>query len=187
MLKLDPSFYPLDTMDNVTYRRCYGCMAASITQSLKLLQALITAGSPRDPFDLSFLGFLLRLSQAAGSTTVKEQIRNALCFFVKDDPLATTQLTDMISSRVIKALDKESWSDLSFETSEEISMLASLLQMYDGCWEIKLRSLMKVFMSSLKRLQDPLGTDTGLLPCLKIIQSFIKIPVLPSVRLKCLN
>jgi hypothetical protein len=58
-------------------------MASSITLSLKLLQALITAGSPRDPFDLSFLSFLLRLSQSAGSTALKEQVKNALCFFVK--------------------------------------------------------------------------------------------------------
>jgi hypothetical protein len=79
--------------------RCYGCMASSITLSLKLLQALITAGSPRDPFDLSFLSFLLRLSQSAGSTLLKEQVKNALCFFVKDDMLATSQLTEMINSR----------------------------------------------------------------------------------------
>lgn len=94
MLKVDPVAYTLDSVDTVTYRtlrpnfyfydlwhiivwryfsliflgRCYGCRASSITLSLKLLQALITAGSPRDPFDLSFLSFLLRLSQSAGST-----------------------------------------------------------------------------------------------------------------------
>src|SRR4051794_36847785 len=74
-------------------------MASSITLSLKLLQALITAGSPRDPFDPFFLSFLLRLSQSAGSTALKEQVKNALCFFVKDDSMATIQLTDLITSR----------------------------------------------------------------------------------------
>ncbi|ODM96234.1 E3 ubiquitin-protein ligase UBR4, partial [Orchesella cincta] len=174
MLKLDPTAYALDTMDNITFRRCYGCMASSITLSLKLLQALITAGSPRDPFDLSFLSFLLRLSQSAGSTALKEQVKNALCFFVKDDSLATSQLTDMINTRVIAALNKESWSDVSFETSEEISLLSSLLQMYDSCWEIKLKSLMKIFTHAVNRLRDPSVTETGLLPCLKIIHNFIR-------------
>ena len=60
---------------------------------------IFTAGSPRDPFDPFFLSFLLRLSQSAGSTALKEQVKNALCFFVKDDALATVQLTDMITSR----------------------------------------------------------------------------------------
>lgn len=174
MLKLDPTAYALDTMDNITFRRCYGCIASSITLSLKLLQALITAGSPRDPFHQTFLSFLLRLSQSAGSTALKEQVKNALCFFVKDDPLATSQLTDMINSRVIAALNKESWSDVSFETSEEISLLSSLLQMYDSCWEIKLRSLMKIFTHAVNRLKDPSVTETGLLPCLKIIHNFIR-------------
>jgi E3 ubiquitin-protein ligase UBR4 len=149
-------------------------MASSITLSLKLLQALITAGSPRDPFDLSFLSFLLRLSQSAGSTALKEQVKNALCFFVKDDSLATSQLTEMINSRVSSALNRGTWNDVSFETSEEISLLSSLLQMYDSCWEIKLRSLMKIFIQSVDRLRTPTSSESGLLSCLKIIQTFIR-------------
>jgi predicted N-formylglutamate amidohydrolase len=78
-------------------------------------------------------------------------------------------------SRVIAALNKETWSDVSFETSEEISLLSSLLQMYDSCWEIKLRSLMKVFTHAVNRLKDPSVTEPGLLPCLKIIHSFIRL------------
>lgn len=74
-------------------------MASGITLSLKLLQALITAGSSRDTFDPSFLSFLLRLSQSAGSTILKEQVKNALCFFVKDDSVATSQLTELINNR----------------------------------------------------------------------------------------
>ena len=81
--------------------KCYGCMASGITLSLKLLQSLITASSPRDPFESSFLHFLLRLSQSAGSTILKEQLKNALCFFVKDDFAATSQLTDLITSRYV--------------------------------------------------------------------------------------
>ena len=72
------------------------------------------------------------------------------------------------------ALNKETWSDVSFETSEEISLLASLLQMYDSCWEIKLRSLIGIFTHAINRLRDPRVTETGLLPCLKIIQNFIR-------------
>ena len=47
------------------------------------------------------------------------------------------------------------------------------LMFYLG-WEIKLRSLMEIFTHAVKRLQDPAVTEAGLLPCLKIIQDFIR-------------
>ena len=76
--------------------------------------------------------------------------------------------------RVLSALSKETWADVSFETAEEISLLSSLLQMYDSCWEIKLRSLMKIFTHAIQRLKDPSVCESGVLPCLKIIQHFIR-------------
>lgn len=98
MLKVEPVGAAVE-WGRVGSRGCYGCMAASLTLSLKLVQALITGGL--HPFCPSFLSFLLRLSQNAGSTLLKEQLKAALCFFVKDDPTATQQLTDMINSRCI--------------------------------------------------------------------------------------
>lgn len=82
-------------------------------------------------------------------------------------------LTQFISS-VSSALNRGTWNDVSFETSEEISLLSSLLQMYDSCWEIKLRSLMKIFIQAVDRLRIPASSEAGLLSCLKIIQIFIR-------------
>lgn len=75
---------------------------------------------------------------------------------------------------VSAAFSRGTWNDVSFETSEEISLLSSLLQMYDSCWEIKLRSLMKIFIQAVDRLRNPTSNESGLLPCLKIIQNFIR-------------
>jgi hypothetical protein len=63
---------------------------------------------------------------------------------------------------------------VSFETAEEISLLSSLLQMYDSCWEIKLRSLMRIFIQAVEKLKEPSRSDAGILSCLKIIQTFIR-------------
>lgn len=108
---------------------------------------------------------------------MQEEIRQLLCILTNDNPTATNDLCILIMERINVSLDGHIMStDLGSNIRHEISLLASLLQIKDDCWDVRLRCMVELFLKACEDTRSPLVMESIILPCLKIWYSIIKPP-----------
>lgn len=106
---------------------------------------------------------------------MQEEIRQLLCILTNDNPTATNELCNLIMERISVSLDGHVMStDLGSNIRHEISLLASLLQIKDDCWDVRLRCMVELFLKACEDTRSPLVMESIILPCLKIWYSIIK-------------
>lgn len=106
---------------------------------------------------------------------MQEEIRQLLCILTNDNPMATNELCVLIMERISVSLDGHMMSsDLGSNIRHEVSLLASLLQIKDDCWDVRLRCMVELFLKACEDTRSPLVMESIILPCLKIWYSIIK-------------
>lgn len=110
-----------------------------------------------------------------GSVQMQDEIRQLLCILTNDNPTATNDLCNLIMDRINISLEGHVISsDLGSSIRHEISLLASLLQIRDECWEMRLRCMVELFLKACEDTRSPLVMESVILPCLKIWYTIVK-------------
>ncbi|XP_054271979.1 E3 ubiquitin-protein ligase UBR4-like isoform X4 [Macrosteles quadrilineatus] len=155
--------------------RCYGCASAATEHCLTLLRALaVTPSSRKILCAQGLIQELVEFNLRKGTVQVQEEVRQLLCMVTRDNPEATESLCSLIMERISVTMRGHGTVDLGYSVRPEIALLAALIQKEDSCWELKLRSVMQLFLMASKDNKSPVVMESVLLPCLKILQSLIK-------------
>lgn len=56
-----------------------------------------------------------------------------------------------------------------------MALLAAMVQKEDDCWELKLSCMMSLFLKACEDAKSPTVMESVILPCLKILQSLMKM------------
>ena len=173
--------------------KCFGCAAASVEHCLTLLRALATNPEARQTlFELGVISELMDNNLRRGSNSVKCETRKLLSYLTKDNAEAVDKLNSLLYARIKMAL-KSSSVDLLDSTRHEMSLLAFTVQRYlfiahkshckincilisrdDSCWEIRMKFVFKIFRLATAKGNNSAALEGIILPCLKILQSFVK-------------
>ncbi|CAG9835872.1 unnamed protein product [Diabrotica balteata] len=166
--------------------RCYGCSTAATEHCLTLLRAL--AHNPTTRQVLCSQGLIQELvwnNLRNGSIHSQEEVRQLLCVLTKDNRSATEELCNLLMERISLSLNGHiSSADLGTSVRHEIALLAAMVQKEDDCWELKLRCMMNLFLKACEGSRSPLVMESIILPCLKILQSLMKVPEPGSKKTK---
>ncbi|XP_044730066.1 E3 ubiquitin-protein ligase UBR4 isoform X3 [Chrysoperla carnea] len=158
--------------------RCYGCASAATEHCLTLLKAL--AGHIPSRLALCDLGLVQELVEnnlRKGSVQMQEEVRQLLCMLTRDNEPSTRKLCELLMERITLSLrNPSSAPDFGSGVRHEIMLLAAMVQKEDDCWEMKLRSMVQLFLMACKDSKSPLVMDSVILPCLKIMQELIEPP-----------
>ncbi|XP_060527250.1 E3 ubiquitin-protein ligase UBR4 [Cylas formicarius] len=157
--------------------KCYGCATAATEHCLTLLRALALNKTTRQT--LCSYGLIQELvwnNLRKGNVHNQEDVRLLLCTLTRDNPEATEDLCDLLMRHITNSLDGHiNGTDLGANIRHEIALLAAMVQKEDDCWELKLSCMMSLFLKACEDSRSPLVMESVILPCLKIIQSLIKV------------
>ena len=155
---------------------CYGCASAALDHCLTLLRAMATKPLLRRlMFEQGLLQELLHFNIAQGSSQSRCEVRDLLCLLT----LNNADAVDCLNQKLMESVDgvlKRSGHSLALLNSirHEMALFAASLQCQDTCWEMRLRSVVQLFLKSSHHLQSPAVMDVITLPCLRIIQELIQ-------------
>lgn len=108
---------------------------------------------------------------------MQEEVRQLLCMLTRDNEPSTRKLCELLMERITLSLrNPSSAPDFGSGVRHEIMLLAAMVQKEDDCWEMKLRSMVQLFLMACKDSKSPLVMDSVILPCLKIMQELIEPP-----------
>ncbi|XP_049536263.1 protein purity of essence [Anopheles darlingi] len=161
----------------VAMNKCYGCALASTEQCLTLLRAMASNMACR--VGLCSQGLVEELATnnlRRGTTQLQDEVRQLLCLLTRDLPDATAGLCRLLQDRVKMALSG-TVPHVSLVTAvrHEMALLESMVGQEDSCWEMKLRTVVELFLQASR---DPRGPATAVIhPCLRIVQSLICPPL----------
>ncbi|XP_074655636.1 E3 ubiquitin-protein ligase UBR4-like [Tubulanus polymorphus] len=155
--------------------RCYGCASATVDHSITLLRALATNTSIRQLLCAEgLIKDLIEYNLRRGTASVRTDVRHLLCLLTKDNREATDMLNTMLMDRITNAMHGYLANpDLGASVRHEILLLASSVQKEDSCWELRLRAVLQLFLSSI-RIKNPVVMESITLPCLRILHHIIK-------------
>lgn len=163
---------------NPNNSKCYGCSTSATEHCLTLLRAL--ASNPTTRQILCSKGLIQELvfnNLRKGSIQIQDEVKQLLCVLTRDNSEATEQLCNLLMERISLSLNGHmNNSDLGTSVRHEISLLAAMVQKEDDCWELKLRCVMRLFLKACQDSKSPLVMESIILPCLKILQSLMKLP-----------
>ena len=94
-----------------------------------------------------------------------------ICLLTRNNPEATVQLNQLLFSRLSSAL--AGGPQLIAPIRHEVTLLASLLQQRDNCWETRLRTVVKLFLIAAKHHGSPAIMEAVTLPCLNMLQALL--------------
>ncbi|KAF7280363.1 hypothetical protein GWI33_006135 [Rhynchophorus ferrugineus] len=158
--------------------KCYGCATAATEHCLTLLRALALNKTTRQT--LCSYGLVQELvwnNLRKGNVSNQEDVRLLLCTLTRDNPEATEDLCNLLMKRITNCLNGNlNSTDLGASIRHEIALLAAMVQKEDECWELKLSCMMSLFLKACEDAKSPIVMESVILPCLKIIQSLMKIP-----------
>lgn len=136
----------------VAVNRCYGCALASTEQCLTLLRAMASNMPCR--IGLCSQGLVEELAQnnlRRGTIQIQDEVRQLLCLLTRDLPDATKILCGLIQDRVKMSLSGSvPLANLDAAIRHEMSLLESLIQQDDSCWELKLKIVLDLFLNACK-------------------------------------
>ncbi|CAH1787172.1 unnamed protein product, partial [Owenia fusiformis] len=155
--------------------KCYGCASATVEHCLTLLRALATNTNIRQILcQYGLIQELVDYNLRLGSPQVRTDVRSLLCLLTKDNRTATLELNDMIMGKIDKAVRGHlSNPDLGASVRHEMMLLAATVQREDSCWELRVRCVVKLFLTSIE-MKKPVFMESITLPCLCILQHLIK-------------
>ena len=150
---------------------CYGCATACVEHCLTLLRALATRQAARaNLHSLNQVQELLEhnLRQAATRTSVQALI----CLLTRNNPEATQHLNSLLFSRLSSSL--AGGPQLLAPTRHEVTLLAALLRQKDSCWEARLRTVVRLFLTGANQGNSPAVMEAVTLPCLHMLQDLVR-------------
>uniref|UniRef100_A0A182FS89 Uncharacterized protein n=2 Tax=Anopheles albimanus TaxID=7167 RepID=A0A182FS89_ANOAL len=161
----------------VAMNKCYGCALASTEQCLTLLRAMASNMACR--VGLCSQGLVEELATnnlRRGTAQLQDEVRQLLCLLTRDLPDATAGLCGLLQDRVKMALSGTvPHASLVTAVRHEMALLESMVGQEDSCWEMKLRTVVELFLQASR---DPRGPATAVIhPCLRIVQSLICPPL----------
>ncbi|XP_052869267.1 protein purity of essence [Anopheles cruzii] len=161
----------------VAMNKCYGCALASTEQCLTLLRAMASNMACR--VGLCAQGLVRELATnnlRRGTAQLQDEVRQLLCLLTRDLPDATGALCRLLQDRVRMALSGTvPLVSLDAAVRHEMTLLESMVGQEDSCWEMKLRTVIELFLQASR---DPRGPATAVIhPCLRIVQSLICPPL----------
>lgn len=158
--------------------KCYGCATAATEHCLTLLRALALNKTTRQILcSYGLIPELVWNNLRKGNVHNQEDVRLLLCTLTRDNPEATEALCNILMTRITNSLDGNlNCTELGASIRHEIALLAAMVQKEDDCWELKLSCMMSLFLKACKNSRSPTVMQSVILPCLKILQSLMKIP-----------
>ena len=156
--------------------KCYGCASASVEHCLTLLRALAAKPLSRvELFQHGLIEELMVFNLRRGTSTVRHEVRKLICLLTRDNAQATEHLNKLIKDKIGSALTGRGNPDLVESARHEMSLLAVTIAKEDSCWELRLRCIMELFLTStMNGRPSPTVMECVTLPCLKILQGVIK-------------
>ncbi|KAK1898672.1 E3 ubiquitin-protein ligase UBR4 [Dissostichus eleginoides] len=165
--------------------KCYGCASAVTGHCITLLRALATNPALRQILVLQgLIRELFEYNLRRGTAAMREEVRQLVCLLTRDHPEATQQMNDLIISKVSAAL-KGHWAnpDLVSNLQYEMLLLTDSISKEGGCWELRLRCALSLFLMSVN-IKTPVVVENITLMCLRILQKLIKPPAATSKKNK---
>ena len=151
---------------------CYGCATACVEHCLTLLRAIATRQAARaDLHSLGLVEELLEHNLKQGAAATRSSVQALICLLTRNNPEATVQLNQLLFSRLSSAL--AGGPQLIAPIRHEVTLLASLLQQRDNCWETRLRTVVKLFLIAAKHHGSPAIMEAVTLPCLNMLQALL--------------
>nr|XP_033777630.1 E3 ubiquitin-protein ligase UBR4 isoform X4 [Geotrypetes seraphini] len=157
--------------------KCYGCASAVTEHCITLLRALATNCTIRHILvSQGLIRELFDYNLRRGSAAMREEVRQLMCLLTRDNQEATQQMNDLIIGKVSAAL-KGHWAnpDLASSLQYEMLLLTDSISKEDGCWELRLRCALSLFLMAVN-IKTPVVVENITLMCLKILQKLIKPP-----------
>ncbi|XP_030194560.1 E3 ubiquitin-protein ligase UBR4 isoform X5 [Gadus morhua] len=165
--------------------KCYGCASAVTGHCITLLRALATNPALRQILVLQgLIRELFEYNLRRGTASMREEVRQLVCLLTRDHPEATQQMNDLIIAKVSSAL-KGHWAnpDLVSNLQYEMLLLTDSISKEGGCWELRLRCALSLFLMSVN-IKTPVVVENITLMCLRILQKLIKPPAPTSKKNK---
>uniref|UniRef100_A0A3B4FTU0 Ubiquitin protein ligase E3 component n-recognin 4 n=1 Tax=Pundamilia nyererei TaxID=303518 RepID=A0A3B4FTU0_9CICH len=182
--------------------KCYGCASAVTGHCITLLRALATNPALRQILVLQgLIRELFEYNLRRGTAAMREEVRQLVCLLTRDHPEATQQMNDLIIAKVSAAL-KGHWANpdlvapilkythcfLFFphqvsNLQYEMLLLTDSISKEGGCWELRLRCALSLFLMSVN-IKTPVVVENITLMCLRILQKLIKPPAPTSKKNK---
>ncbi|KAK5619189.1 E3 ubiquitin-protein ligase ubr4 [Crenichthys baileyi] len=165
--------------------KCYGCASAVTGHCITLLRALATNPALRQILVLQgLIRELFEYNLRRGTAAMREEVRQLICLLTRDHPEATQQMNDLILTKVSAAL-KGHWAnpDLVSNLQYEMLLLTDSISKEGGCWELRLRCALSLFLMSVN-IKTPVVVENITLMCLRILQKLIKPPAPTSKKNK---
>lgn len=180
----------------VALNKCYGCALASTEQCLTLLRAMASNMPCRVGLCNQGLVQELALNNLRrGTNQIQDEVRQLLCLLTRDLPDATSDLCQLLQDRVKMALSGTvPLANLDSAVRHEMGLLEAMTAQDDSCWELKLRTVIELFLQAsryvgeilinskvfktLYRYRDVRGPAVAVIqPCLRIVQSLMCPPL----------
>ena len=151
---------------------CYGCATACVEHCLTLLRALATRQITRpDLHHQDLVTELLHSNLRRGATGTRKSVQALICLLTRNNTQATEKLNTLLYSRLAGALSS---GDMTLAPiRHDINLLSALVRQKDSCWEIRLRTVVKLFLLSAKHGNSPVVMNSFTLPCLNILQDVL--------------
>ncbi|KAM6976924.1 E3 ubiquitin-protein ligase UBR4 [Aplochiton taeniatus] len=165
--------------------KCYGCTSAVTGHCVTLLRALASNPALRQILVLQgLIRELFEYNLRRGTAAMREEVRQLVCLLTRDHPEATQQMNDLIIAKVSAAL-KGHWAnpDLVSSLQYEMLLLTDSISKEGGCWELRLRCALSLFLMSVN-IKTPVVVENITLMCLRILQKLIKPPAPTSKKNK---
>lgn len=170
--------------DDSPVTKCYGCALASVEQIICLLKFMATQVQYRVALcQEGLIEELVSNNLRHGSgPRVHDEVRSLLCLLTRDLPDPSVKLCNLLTSRVMSALDGSvPFSNLDQAVCHEMALLEAMAMQEDSCWQLKLRPIVSLF---LKASEDPRGPANILQTCLRVIQTMCNPPLPTSKKNK---
>ena len=152
---------------------CYGCATACVEHCLTLLRALATRQVTRPELhQQDLVTELLHSNLRRGAAGTRKSVQALICLLTRNNTQATEKLNTLLYSRLAGAL---SGGDMTLApVRHDINLLSALVRQKDSCWEIRLRTVVKLFLLSAKYGTSPVVMNSFTLPCLNILQDVLQ-------------
>jgi len=139
---------------------CYGCTARAIHELRQLLADIVSSSPSKAQalYDNGLLTELLSYNLRRGSNvplksassgdarpSTMDQLGLLVCALAKDNAQATTQVIDIVRSKVDFALQNLASLDVSTVLGFEVTLLCRVALLNDTAWEQRMRGLFEIF------------------------------------------
>ena len=152
---------------------CYGCSTACVEHCLTLLRALATRKAARsDLHGLNLVQELLEHNLRQGAAATRSSVQALICLLTRNNTEATSRLNHLLYSRLSSSL--AGGPQLLAPTRHEVTLLGALLRQRDSCWEARLRTVIRLFLTAARHANSPAVMEAVTLPCLNMLQELIK-------------